>query len=382
MLNWQDLTRILTPKNQGDRDCYQEKRDRQFILDMMQKFELCFPLESNSQNPIYLIPELLDEEEPDTGIWDNTLNLEYHYKILFSSVISRFIVKMHHCISKRTYWRTGVILTFPEGNRAYIKADLADAKIFIRIDGNPNTRRSSLAAIRNTFESIHHSISALEVDERVPLPDNPKVSISYKHLLKLETRGETHYFPEGSDHDYNIRELLDGIEAIGARQKVGKRDQTYEDMRDIAKLAVSRPIINKAEANAVSENSQFTNNLQGANIANFANEVKDSAQQTATDFTQTSGASVAELLQLITNLRQTADQFPSDIREELIIDVEDVEIEVQKPAQERNLPKLRKRLLALFTAATVTFGAIAGMTDFTNNVLEIGNKLGIELIKH
>ena len=127
---------------------------------------------------------------------------------------------------------------------------------------------------------------------------------------------------------------------------------------------------------------QFNNNLQGANIGNFANEVKDNAQQTATDFTQTRGASVAELLQLITNLRQTADQFPSDIREELIIDVEDVELEVQKPASERNLPKLKKRLLALFTAATVTFGAVAGTTDFANNVLEISNKLGIELIKH
>ncbi len=212
MLNWQDLTRILTPKNKGDRNCYQENRDRQFILDMMQKFELCFPLDANSQNPIYLIPELLDEEEPDTGTWENTLNLEYHYKILFSSVISRFIVKMHHRISKRTYWRTGVILTFPEDNRAYIKADLADAKIFIRIDGNPNTRRSSLAAIRNNFESIHHSISALEVDERVPLPDNPKVTVSYEHLINLEKRGKTDYSPEGSDRDYNICELLDGIE--------------------------------------------------------------------------------------------------------------------------------------------------------------------------
>jgi internalin A len=231
MLNWQDLTRILTPKNKGDRDCYRENRDRQFILDMMQKFELCFPLDANSQKPIYLIPELLDEEEPDTGTWENTLNLEYHYKILFSSVISRFIVKMHHRISKRTYWRTGVILTFPEGNRAYIKADLADAKIFIRIDGNPNTRRSSLAAIRNNFESIHHSISALEVDERVPIPDNPKVTVSYEHLINLEKRGKTDYSPEGSDRDYNIRELLDGISSIEDRrsryEKAESRGDTY-----------------------------------------------------------------------------------------------------------------------------------------------------------
>ena len=128
--------------------------------------------------------------------------------------------------------------------------------------------------------------------------------------------------------------------------------------------------------------TQFNNHLQGANIANFANEVKDNAQQNATNFNQTSGASIAELLQLIANLRQTAAQFPLDVREELIIDVEDVEIEIQKPAPERNIPKLKKRLLALFTAATVTFGAIAGTTDFANNVLEISSKLGIEIIKN
>jgi len=126
---------------------------------------------------------------------------------------------------------------------------------------------------------------------------------------------------------------------------------------------------------------QYNNNLQGANIGNFANEVSGNAQQTATNFTQTSGANIADILQLINNLRQTAEQFPSDIREELIIDVEDIETEIQKPEKERNFPKIRKRLLALVTAATVTFTAIAGMTDFANNVMEISNKLGIELVK-
>ncbi|MEH1858400.1 MAG: hypothetical protein V7L21_10415 [Nostoc sp.] len=61
------------------------------------------------------------------------------------------------------------------------------------------------------------------------------------------------------------------------------------------------------------------------------------------------------------------------------IDIDDVEVEIQKPEKERNLPKLKKRLLALLTAATLIAGPIAGMTDFANNVMEIGNKLNIEL---
>ena len=130
----------------------------------------------------------------------------------------------------------------------------------------------------------------------------------------------------------------------------------------------------------MSQESKYTTNLQGANIANFANEVKDSARQQAFNFTQTSGASVAELLQIISNLRQTAAQFPQEIREDVTIDIDDVAIEIQKPEPERNLPKLKKCLLALLAAVTFTATPIAGMTDFVNNVMDIGNKLGIGLV--
>ena len=127
--------------------------------------------------------------------------------------------------------------------------------------------------------------------------------------------------------------------------------------------------------------TQFNNNLQGANIANFANEVKDNSTQQASHFNQTSGANIADLLQIVSTMRQTAAQFPTDIREDITIDLDDVEVEIQKPEKERNLAKIKKRLVALFTAATVAATQIAGMTDFANNVLEIGSKLGIELVK-
>jgi len=70
---------------------------------------------------------------------------------------------------------------------------------------------------------------------------------------------------------------------------------------------------------------------------------------------------------------------PPDIREDISIDIDDVEAEIQKPEKERSLPKLKKRLLALLTAVSVIATPIAATTDFANNVLEIGNKLHIEL---
>ncbi|MEH2400754.1 DUF4926 domain-containing protein [Nostoc sp.] len=116
------------------------------------------------------------------------------------------------------------------------------------------------------------------------------------------------------------------------------------------------------------------NDFKNATIGIVA---QNQAQATVSNLNQTSGASVAELMQIISTMRQTAAQFPPDIRDDIIIDIDDVKEEIQKP--ERNLLKVKKRLLALLTAVSVVAAPIAGMTDFANNIMEIGSKLGIEL---
>jgi internalin A len=171
----------------------------------------------------------------------------------------------------------------------------------------------------------------------------------------------------------NIRQLLDGYESLESRQKIQKGDPESD------RFTIVNKIYNNNHQGDFKPMTQNTNNFQNPNIANFANEVKDNASQQASNFNQTSGANISEILQLIGNLRQTAAQFPPETRDDMIIDIDDVEVEIQKPEKERNLPKLKKRLVALLTAATVVAGPIAGITDFTNNVLEIGNKVGIEL---
>lgn len=86
-----------------------------------------------------------------------------------------------------------------------------------------------------------------------------------------------------------------------------------------------------------------------------------------------------ELTQIINNLRQTAAQFPPESQEGILIDLDDVETEIKKPENKRNLPRLKKCLAALLVAATAAGGAIASGVDFANNVVELGNKIGIEL---
>lgn len=195
------------------------KHKQMFIIEMMQKFELCFDIEPNEK---FLIPALLDENELYTGDWKDSLKFQYHYKVFFTSIITRFIVKMHENISQETLWRTGVVLAYKNGdkilNRALVKADTANAerKIYISVDGNVNTRREFLSRIRAKFEEIHNTFKGDYVKdnimEKVPVPSNPEIVVDYKHLRNLEDAGRKFVIPEGMIEEIEVKYLLNGIE--------------------------------------------------------------------------------------------------------------------------------------------------------------------------
>ena len=124
--------------------------------------------------------------------------------------------------------------------------------------------------------------------------------------------------------------------------------------------------------------NQFTNHNQNSNIANLANQINDHGQQNANHFNQ--DINTAEILKIINNLRQISSQFPPQNQEDILIDLEDVETELQKPESDRNLPKLKKRLMALLTASTIIAAPVANLTDFTNNITDLAQKAGIGLL--
>ena len=203
-----------------------------FIMDMMQQFELCFALEPDQH---WLIPDLLPKNAPDTGDWSNALALQYHYNILPQSIISRFIVRMSAYISHHTYWRTGVVLASADGNRALVKADLYDQKIFIWVDGNPPTRRAFITAIRTTLGQIHSSLSRLQAQAKVPLPDHSHIVVDYQHLLTLERKNVREFIPEGLDEAVAVRPLLEGMERLGEG-----REERWEE-RDLKRDRKPKP---------------------------------------------------------------------------------------------------------------------------------------------
>lgn len=204
-----------------------------FIIDMMRKFELCFDFEGKT-NEKFLIPDLLQKDEPDTGDWSNSLAFEYHYDVLPSSVISRFIVRMHPFISRSTYWRNGVVLVSDNNkNRALVKADSEDRKIFVKIAGQKHTQRQFLEIIRVEFRAIHETIPDIRAKQKVPLPDHPGVVVDYEHLLNLEALGEETFVPEGLLEKINVKQLLNGIEirSFTQEKQLPKIDSKISDFK-------------------------------------------------------------------------------------------------------------------------------------------------------
>jgi hypothetical protein len=124
------------------------------------------------------------------------------------------------------------------------------------------------------------------------------------------------------------------------------------------------------------DNSQ-ANNLKGTNVSGAIG--RDHAQVSNSQFNQNNNANTAEILQLISSMRETAQQFPEDIRDEIIIDIEDIEAEIKKPENQRNKTKLNKRLTAIVATATAIVVGIPGAADFANTAIDLGQKMGIEL---
>ncbi|MEO1683338.1 MAG: COR domain-containing protein, partial [Cyanobacteria bacterium J06631_12] len=238
ILTKKDLTRILNP------DRYPSAR-HSYLIDLMEEFQLGFPL-ADTQPKKFLIPGLLPKDEPEnTDLEGDTLEFQYHYRILPESIISRFIVLMHEDIHESIYWRSGVMLHYSEGDEIYniarIRADPEDKKIFIAISGKDATRRAFLTLIRKTFHRIHSSFANPDITEWVPVPNYPDhPPLDYQELLGLERMGEQNYPIGKLGIRVNIRQLLDGYEPLEARlqyrrDEMGKEGRFAEEMmgRDI-----------------------------------------------------------------------------------------------------------------------------------------------------
>lgn len=191
-------------KQKTERDFHYPPDQYGFFISLMKKFELAYEIDDST----LLFPCLLEIQEPDFEFdYEGTLKFIIDYDFLPPSVMPRFIVKMNRDIKDDLRWRTGVVLE-DKGyhSTAVVRADIEAKRVSIYVNGNQ--RRDYFAVILQRFREINNNFEKLKATEKIPLPDNPEVTVSYDHLIKLELKGRETYMPDGSDNEYDVSDLL------------------------------------------------------------------------------------------------------------------------------------------------------------------------------
>lgn len=213
-----------------DRKRYPTNATREFILGMMEQFELAYPFDGGKR---YLVPDLLSEIEPTIEGFEDTLNFEYKYtNFMPPSVMSRFIVRQHEKIKNREaeLWKNGVVIHF-EKLQALIRAENPSNKVTIAVQGDRNRLRELLAIVRDTFDSIHGSFAKLRVQAMVPIPDEEGAAVSYKALLAAEREGKSEVYVDDLDEYIDVRPLLEGVDGAISNRRLfnALKDRFSED---------------------------------------------------------------------------------------------------------------------------------------------------------
>jgi uncharacterized protein YjbI with pentapeptide repeats/predicted transcriptional regulator len=155
---------------------------------------------------------------------------------------------------------------------------------------------------------------------------------------------------------------------------LGEADECQ--LTDQGIVALTNPGLLLSSRGESSLNQTFNNYLSGANIANFANQVRDSASQNASEFSQAIGQNADDITRILVALREQAQQFPEDQRDAAQMGLDDLQQDLNTP--EKLEPKrLRQRLISLLMVLRVLGSTVATAADFANNALELGNKFGI-----
>ena len=212
ILTVREIAKLLDPAK------YPSERERFYIMDIMERFELAYQMPDVRET--YFIPGAFPIDKPKKLDWNNKtkehLFFQYHYDVMPSSIMSRFIVKVHPFIRGRDYWRNGVILTKGHCD-ALVKADPSERIIYIEIVGKSN-KRDVLAFIRSQFDIIHARLNQLSVSQKIPVDEKGEVVLDFEDLLFLEEIGDEFVAVRELGKRVSVKKLLNGIEEEGVRQ--------------------------------------------------------------------------------------------------------------------------------------------------------------------
>ncbi len=211
-----------------------EASHRNYILRLMQRFDLCFPAEG--EDDVYIVPDLLPDKTPNLDDWvaDRCVVFRYRYPVLPHGILPRFISKTHLLSQGKPRWRSGVILE-KDGAQALVRADYDEATVSVWVHGkHKDARRALLTIIREKFDGIHGRFKDLNPDQELGVPRHPTVFVPYQDLILDYREGKRTFRVTigGQRADVVLEDILSGVES---------RDQSLEAIRRLTPLGGEGP---------------------------------------------------------------------------------------------------------------------------------------------
>jgi len=191
-----------------------------YLLEVMRKFELCFPLPNSDS---FIIPDRLNPQEPEYEFIPKTkLIYEFRYMYMPVAIMTRLIVRMHSFIYNNLVWKNGVLLSNGV-SIAIIKMEPYGNTIRIVLVNDENSY--FYHSIRRELSQLHSTIANLSFDEMIQCScsscrdsDTPQF-YKYSTLIKYITRGLEVILCPDSVENVSIQSIIDPIKDIPKRNE-------------------------------------------------------------------------------------------------------------------------------------------------------------------
>lgn len=161
-----------------------------------------------------------------------------------------------------------------------------------------------------SFQELQHLYSDEVLVVQAIEPKSENAFVARLEVIPEASKEASKGFYEEQHHliEATYRLLQENIQILNSFK------QQHSNVMEVMKLLAVRPINISVEANAMSSSEGFTNNLQGANIANFANQVRDNARQQANQHNYgLANKTLADAAREIqTLLNQLSQSYPTD----------------------------------------------------------------------
>jgi len=165
------------------------------LLALMQKFQMCLPLENNQ----YLVPELL-AADPPAYKWDfnGNVRFEFSYPFMPAGLMTQLVWRLFDMLE--VYWKSGAVLVY-KNTRLLVRIYIVERRISFWITGEKT--EETLNFVRWEFDKIHRYLQSPPFKEMFPCNC---------HLCETNTNPEFYEYTELQDY------LNDGIAEIRCRK--------------------------------------------------------------------------------------------------------------------------------------------------------------------